>query len=92
MIAWFGKISTIAVLTLSVTFAHAASPDKPQKDPEQAFKRRDKDGNGKLTLEEFVGKRSGDKAAAAETRFKTKDKDGDGSLTLEEFRGRKQSL
>ncbi len=67
-----------------------AADDKPKEkpSPEQQFKRMDKNADGKLSLEEFKGKRQGDKAAKAEENFKKKDKDGDGSLSLEEFKGK----
>jgi Ca2+-binding EF-hand superfamily protein len=45
---------------------------------ETRFKEMDKDGDGKLTLEEFM-------AYAAE-RHKAADKDGDGKVTVWEFR------
>jgi Ca2+-binding EF-hand superfamily protein len=55
-------------------------------DPEAAFAKMDKDSDGKLTLEEFKGKRQGDKATKAEERFKKLDKNDDKSLNLEEFK------
>jgi Ca2+-binding EF-hand superfamily protein len=54
--------------------------------PDEAFKKMDKDGDGKLSLAEFKGKREGDKATKAEATFKAKDKDADGFLSLEEFK------
>ena len=79
--------------TAGFVFALFANPisaqekdKKKKRDPEAIFKKLDKDGNGKLTLEEFKGKRTGEKAEAAEKRFKRLDKDGDGSVTLEEFK------
>jgi hypothetical protein len=55
-------------------------------DPEAQFKKMDKDSDGKLSLEEFKGKRQGDKATKAEERFKKLDKNSDNSLSLEEFK------
>jgi Ca2+-binding EF-hand superfamily protein len=60
--------------------------DKPKASPEETFAKLDKDGDKKLSKEEFVGKRKGDKATSAEAMFKKKDKDNDGFLTLEEFK------
>ncbi len=57
-----------------------------KKDPEEVFKKLDKDGDGKLSMSEFVGKKQGDKLTAAEATFKAKDKDSDGYLTLDEFK------
>jgi Ca2+-binding EF-hand superfamily protein len=83
-------------LSLSLTgAAYAADPPKPEPpkpeekkpvDPEEAFKKMDKDKDGKLTLEEFKGKRTGEMATKAEARFKKMDKDSDGKVTLEEFK------
>jgi hypothetical protein len=67
-----------------------AAEEKKPADPEVAFKRMDKDSDGKLTLEEFKGKKKDDALAKAETQFKKLDKDSDGKVTLEEFKaGRK---
>ena len=83
------KILSILLLA-AVSFGVAgvvSAADKPKDKPDAAarFKKIDKDGNGKVSLEEFVGKKEGDKKTAAEKAFGKKDKDGDGSLTLEEF-------
>jgi hypothetical protein len=103
---WFEMTRLTAfALTLGLSsVAFAADPPKPEPpkpeppkteekkpvDPEVAFKRMDKDSDGKLTLEEFKGKRTGDMATKAETQFKKMDKDSDGKVTLEEFKaGRK---
>lgn len=56
-----------------------------QKSPEEMFKKLDTNGDGKLTVDEFVGKRTGEKADKAKERFAKLDKDSDGSLTLAEF-------
>ncbi len=72
------------------TVTSNAEGKKPKRDPEARFKKMDKDGNGKLSLEEFVGKRTGEKKERAEKVFKRKDKDGDGSLTFEEFKPKKK--
>jgi Ca2+-binding EF-hand superfamily protein len=61
-----------------------------KKDPEARFKKLDKNSDSKLSLEEFVGKKTGEKKEKAEKAFKKRDKDGDGSLTLEEFKGKKK--
>jgi Ca2+-binding EF-hand superfamily protein len=73
-------------LLLGLTVPGFAADEKPKPDPEMMFKKLDKNSDGKLSLEEFKGKREGDKAAAAEKAFKAKDKDNDGSLSLEEFK------
>jgi Ca2+-binding EF-hand superfamily protein len=65
-----------------------AADEKAKKpfDPEAAFKKMDKNSDGKLCLDEFKGKKKDEALAKAEQVFKAKDKDGDGSLTLEEFK------
>jgi Ca2+-binding EF-hand superfamily protein len=46
------------------------------------FKRLDKDGDGKLTIDEYRGKKE---ASEVEAKFKGLDKDNDGKLSAEEF-------
>lgn len=77
----------LAVISFGVTGFVNAADEKPKKKPDAAarFKKMDKDGDGKLSLEEFIGKREGEKKEAAEKVFNRKDKDSDGSLTVEEF-------
>ncbi|QDU29337.1 EF hand [Anatilimnocola aggregata] len=60
-------------------------------DPAEQFKKMDKNSDGKISKEEFIGKRTGDKATKAEEGFKKKDKDGDGSLSMEEFAPKKKA-
>lgn len=62
--------------------------EKKKPDPEAVFKKSDKDSDGFLSLEEFLGKRAEDpeKKAKGEKQFTAKDKDGDKKLSLEEFK------
>ena len=76
-LALFGGVAATNVL---------AADEKPKPTPEEAFKKLDKDSDGKLTIAEYKGKREGEKAAKAEEFFKKLDKDSDGSVTLEEFK------
>ncbi len=66
-----------------VVKAAAEAPQQGGQDRARLFQNRDKDGDGKLTTEEFLANQK-DQAAAQE-RLKKFDKDGDGILTLEEF-------
>jgi Tol biopolymer transport system component/Ca2+-binding EF-hand superfamily protein len=50
------------------------------------FQRLDRDANGSLTRDEFVGEHQGDAAAEAERQFRTFDFDGNGATSLAEFR------
>ena len=52
------------------------------------FKRKDKDKDGFLSKEEFVGKATDAAKTKAEAAFATKDKNGDGKLSPEEFAGK----
>ena len=59
-----------------------AKPEKPKMTPEERFKKLDKDGDGKLSIDEFRGKKE---ASEAEEAFKKLDANGDGAISLEEF-------
>jgi len=61
------------------------APAKPKLTPEERFKKMDANGDGALSLEEFLGKAKPEAKAAKEEDFKKIDKDGNGSLSLEEF-------
>jgi len=79
------------ILTALLAFAAISyGADEPKKkgggDPEAAFKKLDKDGDGSLSLEEF--KAGAKDPAKAEEQFKKLDKDGNGKLSLEEFKAR----
>lgn len=76
---------TLCALLLcgGITLKAAEKSDKPKVSPEEAFKRRDADKDGKVSKEEFL---KGQKdATKAEATFAAKDKDKDGSLSKEEF-------
>ena len=78
------KILLAIALAFGMSVSVYAADEKPS--PDEAFKKMDKDSDGKVSLAEFKGKRDGDKATKAEATFKAKDKDSDGFLTLEEFK------
>lgn len=64
-----------------------AGGEKGKPNPEAAFKKMDKDGDGNLTLEEFkANPRAQKDPAKAEARYKKIDKDSDGKVTLDEFK------
>lgn len=78
-------------LTLAVLLAFTLAPfaigadEKPTPDPAEVFKKLDKNSDGKLSLEEFKGKREEE---AAKKAFDRIDKNKDGSISLEEFKAR----
>lgn len=75
-------ILALAVVALAADGLQAA---KPAKSPEQRFNHMDKDQDKKLSLDEFVGKRTDQKKQKATKRFGKLDKDGDEFLSLAEF-------
>ena len=88
----FSLLAVLAVvfgLTAASYAADEAKADKPKRDPEAAFKMRDKDNDGSLTEAEFVGKLDGEKATKAKELFTKLDKDKDSKVTLEEFKARR---
>ena len=64
--------------------ADKKKPKKPRPTPEVIFKRKDTNGDGALSKEEFVAKMKD--AEKAGKSFDKKDKNGDGKLTLDEFK------
>lgn len=84
-------ITTLAaVLALGAISLHAADDakkgEKPKMSAEDAFKKKDANGDGKLSKEEFTKGAPADKADAMAKRFTALDKDKDGSVNLEEFK------
>lgn len=75
-----------SLLTLAV-FAgftlDASAQEKKKFDPAKAFARKDTNGDGKLSKEEFV--KGAKDASMAEKAFNNRDKDKDGSISKEEF-------
>ena len=67
----------LVLLTLFV--ASAAYAQRP-------FEKVDKDGDGKLTIEEFLQGIKTEKHEGMSKTFAKRDKDGDGFLTADEFK------
>jgi hypothetical protein len=63
----------------------SAAPKAAKKSPEERFAKLDANGDKKLSLEEFLGKKKDDARTKAENRFGKLDKDSDKALSLEEF-------
>jgi|TARA_Y100000385_G_scaffold48179_1_gene44696 Ca2+-binding EF-hand superfamily protein len=66
--------------------AQAEEKAKKKPDPAKMFEKKDADGDGALTLEEFKAGMKGKALENAEKRFEKLDKDGDGKVTLEEMK------
>ena len=89
------RIVTVAALALCIGFGTAFAQDVQKKGPprerpkvEDVFKTMDTNHDGKVTLEEFVGKAKDnpDRAKAMEERFKAIDTKDNGYITLDEFK------
>ena len=87
------KITSIFVaLMISASFALAAEGEKPKGGkpklpPEEVFKKKDTNADGKLSKDEFLAGAKDDAAKAKmDTQFTAKDKDKDGFLSLDEFK------
>lgn len=76
-------LSVLALASISVNAADEAKKDKPKQDPEKVFAKKDANGDGKLSKEEFT--KNAKDATAAEKAFTAKDKDGDGCVSKEEY-------
>jgi Ca2+-binding EF-hand superfamily protein len=86
-------VTTLALLAIAAVSVNAqdAGKKKTPPNPEEMFKKLDKDANGKVSKEEFLASPGAKKdAAKAEERFGKMDKDKDGSLTLEEMTPKKK--
>jgi Ca2+-binding EF-hand superfamily protein len=65
-----------------------AADDKPKKavDPAKAFAKKDTNGDGSLSLEEFKKGMPEKALSGADKRFSKIDADGNGKLSLDEFK------
>ncbi len=61
-----------------------STPKRPSRD--QFFRSRDRNNDGAITLEEFIGKPEGRNVAALTKRFRKLDRNGDGKLQLGELK------
>ena len=62
------------------------APAPKRRSQNQFFKRRDRNSDGAITLEEFIGKPEGRNVSALTKRFKRTDSDGDGKLQRDELK------
>ncbi|MDG2221733.1 MAG: sulfatase-like hydrolase/transferase [Rubripirellula sp.] len=66
------------------------SPTPKRPSPDQFFKNRDRNGDGVITLDEFIGNPKNRNVPVLTKRFKTIDSNGDGKLKLDELRAQKK--
>jgi hypothetical protein len=66
--------------------APAPAPAPKRRSQEQFFKKRDRNGDGVITLEEYIGDPKDRNVSALTKRFKQFDSNGDGKLSLEELK------
>lgn len=95
LIDHFSKINAEYPGSGSPAVLHKEKP-KPQKitttvapkhrSQDQFFKKRDRNGDGVITLEEYIGNPKGRNVPALTKRFKKIDSNGDGKLRLAELR------
>lgn len=62
------------------------TPAPKRRSQDQFFKNRDRNGDGAITLEEFIGNPKGRDVPALTKRFKKIDANGDGKLRLDELK------
>ncbi|QNN22782.1 hypothetical protein HED60_11055 [Planctomycetales bacterium ZRK34] len=86
LLSYLAAVVVVALMVGTVQAKEKEKGDKPGKGPETVFAKKDKDSDGKLTLDEFLGKIPAEKADKAKARFAKLDKDGSGDLSLDEFK------
>ena len=57
-----------------------------RKGRQKIFQARDRNSDGEITLEEFIGNPDGRNVAALTKRFQQFDADGDGALVIDELK------
>ena len=62
------------------------TPTPKRRSQDQFFKNRDRNGDGMITLEEYIGNPKGRNVPALTRRFKKIDANGDGKLQLDELK------
>ena len=86
LLSIFAVTVALGLLAVDTSAADKGDKKKKERDPAALIKRKDKDGDGKLTLEEFTAGMEGERLTRAQGFFKRLDKDSDGKLTLEELK------
>jgi Ca2+-binding EF-hand superfamily protein len=82
--AW--RLVSAVVVCCCVSAALAADGERKRPDPEQIFKKKDANGDGALSLEEYKAGMPEKALTRADGRFKKLDSSGDGKLSLDELK------
>lgn len=85
----FPVVCVVAVFAAAlgcIAPALSAEGEKKAPNPEKVFAKKDANGDGSLTLDEFKTGLKDKALESADRRFKKMDGDGDGKLSLEEFK------
>jgi Ca2+-binding EF-hand superfamily protein len=85
MLAAFTAVCLLSGIALAEKGDKGDKGGGKRPDPARVFKKKDADGDGKLSLEEFKAGMPEKALTKADDRFKKLDTNGDGSLSLEEF-------
>jgi|LakMenEpi03Aug12_release.lakeMendotaPanAssembly.Ray.scaffolds.fasta_scaffold2992355_1 hypothetical protein len=84
IVAWLPRLALVAAL--ATVALPATAQDKKAPDPEKTFKRKDTNGDGFLSLDEFKAKLKDKALENADKRFGRLDSNGDKKVSLEEFK------
>lgn len=80
------KWAVVPAMLLAGSVAFGGPGDVDDK----KFKEMDTNGDGSLSLQEYVGDKTGDEATTARGEFTKADSNGDGKLTMEECKAAKK--
>ena len=80
------KLLALAMIAGMFMPLMTGAQEKKAKTPEERFAALDKNGDKKLSKEEFLAPLDAEKKDKAGTRFDMADKDKDGVLSLEEYK------
>ncbi|MBU6275489.1 MAG: EF-hand domain-containing protein [Planctomycetes bacterium] len=79
-------IRPVVMVMLATVSLPAFAQDKKAPDPEKTFKRKDSNGDGFLSLDEFKAKLKDKQLENADRRFGRLDTNADKKVSLEEFK------
>jgi len=80
-----GSLVAVVLVTCCTTVSAADAPKK-DRDPAKFFDKKDANGDGFLTLDEFKAGMPEKAAGKADQRFKKIDANGDGKVSRDEFK------